>query len=161
MQRRKMSLLVVVLCGMIALAACGADNAGSTGGARATVAPTTAGGGAAPAGGASGGAASTVSVVGSDFKFVLDKTSVPAGNVTFNFKNEGPTQHNFVLMVGGKEQASMLIEAGKSASFTANLPKGTYKYICNVAGHEQLGMVGMFTTTYSFSKRKTRRAQRR
>ncbi len=147
MQRRTMGLSAVLLSVMIALSACGADNAGSGGGTRTTAAPASAGGAAAPAGGAAsgGGAASTVNVVGNDFKFMLDKTSVPAGNVTFAFKNEGPTQHNFVLLVGGKEQASMLIDAGKSANFSANLPAGTYKYVCNVAGHEQLGMVGMLT----------------
>lgn len=133
----------MLLCGVIALTACGAESASSGSGARATTAPAA----ATTGGGASGGAASTVNVTGDDFKFMLDKSSVPAGTVTFAFKNAGPSPHNFVMLIDGKQMESKLINANETASLAIPLKAGKYKYICNVAGHEQLGMVGELTVT--------------
>ncbi len=132
--RRGMTLFftLALIC-TLALTACGGSSTSTgSGGTAATKAPT---------GGATTGAGDTVNVTMKDFAFALDKTSVNAGTVTFNIKNEGPSPHNFVI----NEKEGSLIEMGKTATLKVDLKAGTYKYICNVAGHEQLGMVGNLT----------------
>ena len=70
--------------------------------------------------------------------------SAKAGNVTINYKNPSPVPHNFALLgadgkpVGNPTQ----IGANNGGQVTAKLAAGTYKYICQVPGHEQAGMVG-------------------
>lgn len=99
-------------------------------------------GAAAPAG---GGDANTVNVEASDFKFVLNKSTVNAGAVRFVYRNAGPSPHNFIIQGNGVNQQSMIINMGQTEMVTANLRAGRYTYICNVPGHEQLGMKGEIT----------------
>ncbi len=95
----------------------------------------------APAAAAGGGGGNVVNVAENDFAIMLDNSTVSAGTVTFNIKNAGPSPHNF--MIGGK--MSETIEMGKTTTLKVDLKAGPQKYICNIAGHEQLGMVGTLT----------------
>jgi uncharacterized cupredoxin-like copper-binding protein len=125
----------------------------------------TAGGGG---GGASAGAGTTVNVTLTEFKVELDKTQVPAGNVTFQVKNGGTIVHEFVVFKTD-DAASALpkaseedevneddpslesmgevedVAAGSTKSFSADLEPGSYVAICNVEGHYMAGMHVAFT----------------
>ena len=70
--------------------------------------------------------------------------SAKAGNVTINYKNPSPVPHNLALLgADGKPLGSPTsIGANNGGQVTAKLAAGTYKYICQVPGHEQAGMVG-------------------
>jgi plastocyanin len=99
----------------------------------AAASPTT-----APAAASSGGASTTINATEKDFAIALDNSSVPAGSVTFKIKNDGPSPHN--IQIKELKKASDNIDAGKTGQFTVDLPAGTYTVICDIPGHEQLGM---------------------
>jgi len=89
-------------------------------------------------------AGTTVTVTGSEFKFVLSAASVPHGTVTFNFKNAGALPHDF--SINGK--ATPVIAGKKSASLTVTFAKaGSYAYSCTVPGHAAAGMKGTLKVT--------------
>jgi len=67
-----------------------------------------------------------------------------AGDVTIDYKNPSPVPHNLALLgADGKPLGTPTkIGANNDGSTSAKLAAGTYKYICQVPGHEQAGMVG-------------------
>jgi len=112
----------------------------------------------APAASPTGAADVTLNVTMSEFKFALDKTSVPAGKVVrFVLVNKGAIEHEFVieqvgavhqpLMVGGKE-AEIVVKAGATGylDWTFTDP-GEYQIGCHIAGHYEAGMVTKITVT--------------
>ena len=48
-------------------------------------------------------------------------------------------------MIAG--DASTTIRTGQSTTMTADLGPGTYRYVCDVNGHDALGMLGTLTVT--------------
>jgi len=82
--------------------------------------------------------ANEINVIEKDFAIAMDKTTVKAGSITFNIKNNGPSPHN--IEVFELKKATNNIDPGKTATLTVDLKPGTYTVICNIPGHEQLGM---------------------
>jgi uncharacterized cupredoxin-like copper-binding protein len=87
--------------------------------------------------------ATTVTVQMKEFKFILSKTKVPHGTVTFKVVNKGHIQHDFAI--AGKK--TKLLSPGKSAKLTVTLKKGKIAYKCTVPGHAAAGMKGKLTVT--------------
>jgi nitrite reductase (NO-forming) len=85
----------------------------------------------------------TVTVAAKEFKFTLSKRSVPHGKVIFKVTNRGKLAHDFSI-AGHK---TPLIKAGKSATLTVTLKKGSWAYKCTVAGHAAAGMKGKLKVT--------------
>lgn len=106
-------------------------------------------GGGAPAGGG------TVSVTLQEWAVVADKTSIPAGSVTFDAKNAGPDDPHELVVVktdlsplalptdadgkvledgAGVEMIGEIeeLEPGKTGSATFDLKSGKYVLICNI-----------------------------
>ena len=103
----------------------------------------------------------------SDFHIELEETSAPAGEVTFEVHNNGPSTHEFVVLqtdlapdelttdengdVAEDELAPVDeiedIEEGASPTLTVDLDAGSYVLICNIAGHYRQGMSAGFTVT--------------
>jgi uncharacterized cupredoxin-like copper-binding protein len=109
------------------------------------------GGGGGGGGGAGGGGATTcaspqntsVDVNEFDFGFTLSRSSVPCGKVTFTQRNTGMVDHNFDI----NGLAMPIIHAGETSTNTFTLTPGTARYICDVPGHDGLGMSGTLTVT--------------
>lgn len=101
-----------------------------------------------------------------DFAIDLERTSAPAGPVTFDITNGGATVHEFEVLRtdtgadalpvdSGVVQTSAdgieivdeveEIAPGTGASLSVELPAGTYAVICNVSGHYEQGMFTSFT----------------
>lgn len=118
--------------------------------------------------GCSAGAAApqtTVNATLTDMKITVDRTSVPAGQVTFVVKNTGAVIHELVVLQTSLSQDKIPAdadEAGKmdetgnvgetgdviatgSKTFTATLPAGHYVLMCNEVGHYAAGMHMTFT----------------
>ncbi|WP_182083963.1 sulfocyanin-like copper-binding protein [Aureimonas sp. ME7] len=119
-------------------------------------------------------AAETVSVEllgerGGAMSIKLDKSSVPAGEVTFQVANVAKnTPHEMVVVkvdkagqrlevdratnrvdeskLDSKGEVSNL-KAGQDGTLTVNLAPGSYELICNLKGHVMAGMVVSFTVT--------------
>ena len=57
--------------------------------------------------------------------------------------NRGSLAHNIHIREGGRDLAeTRSFPEGQTRSVSASLPPGRYRYICTVADHEELGMVG-------------------
>lgn len=127
-------------------------------------------GGGGGGGNDSGGAVKTVQVTLSDFRLELSSVTVPAGTITFDSSNDGPSTHEIeVLSVPAGVDANDLpvsanvadtqseglktvdevenIAASTSASLTVDLSAGAYVLICNLPGHYEQGMSATFTVT--------------
>jgi uncharacterized cupredoxin-like copper-binding protein len=114
------------------------------------------------------GGAGDVGVTLRDFEIDLDETSAPAGEVTFDVQNEGPSVHEFVVFQtdlgvdelptdddGNVAEGADFepvdeiedIAVDAEPSLTLDLEAGAYVLLCNVAGHYEEGMVTTFTVT--------------
>lgn len=99
---------------------------------------------AAPvAAGPSASTATTVTVTMKEFKFVLSKTKVAHGKVTFKLVNKGKLPHDF--KIAGKK--SKLIGKGKTGTLIVTLKAGRLPYVCTLPGHAAGGMKGKLTVT--------------
>jgi len=127
-------IIVILVVAALALSACGSKAAGPT----------------------------QVHVKLTEFKVVLDKTSIPAGPVTFIIDNAGSEVHELVLEpagiddvpfeVNGKKSEVEDIAAGSSVTFEWTIDQpGEYQLACHVnennEDHYANGMVATFTVT--------------
>ena len=107
-----------------------------------------------------------VSATEKDFAIDLASTSAPAGSVTFDISNEGPSAHEFVVIQtddapdalptknGAVDEDNLTIvdEAediapSTTTTLTVDLEAGSYVIICNVPGHYEAGMHTAFTAS--------------
>jgi uncharacterized cupredoxin-like copper-binding protein len=99
-----------------------------------------------------------------DYKITVNVPSVKAGKIKIGVRNLGAMEHSFQVLKtdlpqdklptdgasakakdDGKVGEIASIPAGKSAAVTLDLAPGKYFFICNIAGHYQLGMHTGFT----------------
>ena len=99
-----------------------------------------------------------------DYKITVNVPSVKAGSIKIGVRNLGTMEHSFEVIKtdlapdklpvdgasakaneDGKVGEFKSIPAGKSAAVTIDLVPGKYVFICNIAGHYQLGMRTGFT----------------
>jgi uncharacterized cupredoxin-like copper-binding protein len=86
----------------------------------------------------------TVSVTAKEFKFVLSSKSAKRGVVVFKVKNVGALRHDF--QISGRK--TKMLSHGQSNTLRVTfLRKGSYPYKCTVAGHDKLGMKGVFVVS--------------
>jgi plastocyanin len=78
-----------------------------------------------------------------DFLIRPQNVRATAGEVTFDVVNRGRLGHNFRLRTAGGEPVAVpTLLPGRSDSESVTLSPGSYKMLCTVANHEQLGMTG-------------------
>jgi len=99
-----------------------------------------------------------------DSKITVAVPSVKAGKIKIGVRNLGTMEHSFEVLKtdlapdklpvdgasakareDGKVGEIKSIPAGKSAAVTLDLTPGKYVFICNIAGHYQIGMHTGFT----------------
>ena len=85
-------------------------------------------------------AGETIAVVEKEYSIELPRTTLKAGNLTFDVRNEGKVPHDLAVEDGGNEAKTPLIDGGGRESLVVDLKPGRYKLYCTVPGHEQLGM---------------------
>jgi uncharacterized cupredoxin-like copper-binding protein len=111
---------------------------------------------------------STVSITLKDFSIIPSVASLPAGRVKFQASNQGPSEHEFVVLKTGLAPKSLPLKAGavteeasgiknvgeveglrsgNTKSTTIKLVPGRYLLVCNIPGHYLAGMVTPFTVT--------------
>lgn len=76
-----------------------------------------------------------------EFKFMLSKTSVAGGAVTFTVTNRGKLEHDF--KIAGKK--TVKLKPGKKATLSVTLKAGKVPYLCTLPGHAAGGMKGTLT----------------
>jgi len=109
----------------------------------------------------SGAPSTSISLRMTDFSFLPNTLTVPAGQeITIAVTNAGAVAHDFMIMqlghdisgdghVGVEEHANVYweqvqLDAGETlkSTFTAPSEPGEYQIVCGVAGHLEAGMVG-------------------
>ena len=96
-----------------------------------------------------------VAVSLSEFKVTPTASQAPSGKVTFNVRNAGSVQHEFVVIKTNKPAAGLLkgneadesgnvgetgeVNPGASKTLSLNLKPGHYALICNLPGHYAAG----------------------
>ena len=117
------SALTLVLCSLL-LAACGDDD--DTG--RTVTAPANA----------------KLPVVADEYSF--DPSTIVlsgAGTLTLTLRNQGSLAHNLKLFRGDEEiGGTPTLPAGGSQATRLNIEHGSYRMVCTVGDHEELGMTG-------------------
>jgi uncharacterized cupredoxin-like copper-binding protein len=87
--------------------------------------------------------ATTVTVTMKEFKFILSKTSVPHGKITFKLVNKGKLAHDFEIAL----HKSQKIAPGKTGVLVVTIAKGKHPYKCTIDGHAKAGMKGVLKVT--------------
>ena len=114
----------------------------------ATAAPTLPAGGQQPS--EEGPTIGRLSVKASEFKFVLSRPSLTAGEAIVELDNQGEDPHNLNLQLAdGQGPEFHLGEVGplKRSTGRFTLASGTYRLWCSIPGHEELGMKATLTVT--------------
>jgi len=105
-----------------------------------------------------GGQASTnIAVTLTDFQFIPNVFTVPAGQqITIDASNTGTVVHNFVIMKAGttagdtwdsSDEANVYWQlqlnpgASQNTMFTAPTDPGEYQIVCSTPGHLESGMI--------------------
>jgi uncharacterized cupredoxin-like copper-binding protein len=113
-----------------------------------TTATTTTTGGTTTGGGGGGSACSTptttINVGMFEYRFDLDKTSVPAGCIQFVITNRGTELHN--LDIAGVK-AGTILSPGGTETWAVQLTAGSKTIQCDVPFHVDRGMISTFTVT--------------
>jgi plastocyanin len=83
--------------------------------------------------------AGAITVCGSDNRFDVNTIKAKPGPLTVTLVNDGAIYHTLEIK---KTSLDLKTNAGKTASGTVTLAKGTYTFECTVAGHAAAGMKG-------------------
>jgi plastocyanin len=76
-----------------------------------------------------------------DVVFTPNRITIPAQQeVTVTLINEGVVPHSFVVADLGIKQE---VAPGESVNVRLTAPAGSYRFVCDVPGHEAAGMVGV------------------
>jgi nitrite reductase (NO-forming) len=84
----------------------------------------------------------SLEVVATDFQFTPRTFVLEPGQATFQVRNVGVLEHDFVIIDGQRQQlaGSEILGPGRSGSFDTALSTGTYTVICTIPGHREVGM---------------------
>ena len=89
--------------------------------------------------------ANVITVTATDFHFKVTRPAVVKHGVTYTLKfvNKGSALHNVDFQ--HVKATKVIAGGGKTESVKIKFPrKGTYKYVCDVPRHIELGMFGSF-----------------
>lgn len=168
---KKVLALLALALASVALVACGDDNGGTatttetsseatkgtaqTGEATkgdAAAGEATEGAGATGGGGGGGEAGGGSKVMleadpGGGLSYTTSTASAKAGNVTIEFDNPQPLEHDVdVEDSGGAEVGGTeLVSSGSTSVTLQGLKPGSYTFYCSVPGHRESGMEGTLT----------------
>lgn len=143
---KKVAALLALALASVALVACGDDN-GTTTTATETDGEATNG---AAAGGGGGGGGSTIQIEadpGGGLAFTTDLVTAKAGDVTIDFTNPQPIDHDADVEDAGGEVVgdTDVIAEGSDSVTMKDLKPGKYVFFCSVPGHREAGMEGTLT----------------
>jgi plastocyanin len=85
----------------------------------------------------------TIHVKLEEFRFVPQTIHATPGRTTITVEDAGVLAHNLKLLRRGVEVGGTdTIQHGQTATTTVTLKKGTYRMVCTIANHDDLGMYG-------------------
>jgi len=85
----------------------------------------------------------TARVVGTEYAFDPSTLVVRAGGVRIELVNEGSLAHNLRVLDGERDLGGTpTFPGGRTEAGEVDLDRGTYRMVCTVGDHEELGMTG-------------------
>jgi uncharacterized cupredoxin-like copper-binding protein len=92
---------------------------------------------------ASLGAPPFIQLTAREWRYEPKEVSASPGDVTFEVKNGGLIEHNFVVEDQAKKKRVEIpyIEPGQTLEATVTLQPGTYTIYCSLPGHKDAGMI--------------------
>lgn len=90
---------------------------------------------------------STLKLAADPSAIAYDTTSLTAkaGEVTIDFSNPAPIEHDVAILKDGEEIAASELVTEADTSVSAELEPGSYTFLCTVPGHAEAGMEGILT----------------
>lgn len=89
---------------------------------------------------------STLAVRLSDYRFAPASVEMEAGRVRVEVVNGGRLPHALRLVRDGTERLKITtVLPGERDSARARLTRGSYRMLCPIGNHEELGMYGVLT----------------
>lgn len=140
---KKVAALLALVLATAALVACGDDNGTPT--------TTTETGGEATTGATGGGKGGSTIALEADpsggLAYTLTKASAKAGDVTIDFNNPQPLEHDVVVedSSGGEVGRTDVITDSSASVTLQDMKPGSYTFYCSVPGHREGGMEGTLT----------------
>ena len=84
-----------------------------------------------------------IHVIAREYSFDPGRIVVPSGDVRISLKNSGSLAHDLRVEQNGTQLGGTpIFQSGQTRSATLHLKPGTYRFVCTVGDHEQLGMKG-------------------
>jgi plastocyanin len=78
-----------------------------------------------------------------DFRIVPQQWTAKRGELTFSVINRGKLPHNLhVKGPGGSRVEISTMLPGEGGQAIKRFPRGSYRRVCTIANHEELGMYG-------------------
>jgi plastocyanin len=87
---------------------------------------------------------STLKLAADPSAIAYDTTSLSAkaGEVTIDFSNPAPVEHDVAILKDGEEIAASELVTEADTSVSTALEPGSYTFLCTVPGHAEAGMEG-------------------
>lgn len=92
--------------------------------------------------GCGGAATQPLSVDAADFAFTPVSLAATPGSVKVTLVNKGTIEHDFTI---DSINVKIHVNAGETNDASFTVAAGTYNYYCSIAGHKELGMVGVLS----------------
>lgn len=81
-----------------------------------------------------------------DYRFRPQALRARAGRARVEIVNAGRLPHAFQLRLEGRERLRIpTVLPGRRGEATVTLARGSYRFVCPIANHEELGMYGVLT----------------
>lgn len=150
---KKAAVAIALLLASFALVACGGSSSNSSSesttpenGAAESEGKSGGNGGEAEAGGGGGSTVSFEADPSGNLAYTTTSATAKAGEVTVEFDNPQPVQHDVAIESSGGETVGQteLVTEG-SSSTAVKLEPGKYTFYCTVPGHREAGMEGTLT----------------
>jgi len=88
-------------------------------------------------------AGQAIHVTAREYSFDPGRMVAPSGDVRIALKNSGSLAHDLRVEQNGTQLGGTpIFQSGQTKSATLHLKPGTYRFVCTVGDHEQLGMKG-------------------
>jgi plastocyanin len=87
--------------------------------------------------------AGTVAITLDDFLIRPQTVRAKPGRITFRITNRGKVGHTFHVFLGDRDALGIqTLKPGASTSASGEFKRGSYKMVCVLGNHEDLGMYG-------------------
>ena len=92
------------------------------------------------------GTGARLDIVGTEYSFDPATIAQDAHTINFALRNQGQEEHDFEL-IGPRGVVAHIraIQPGITKGISVSLQPGSYRFVCTIGNHAQIGMTGTLT----------------